>query len=237
MAAEMQLGDDFEVVDLDALSVADLLREQATVKAEIVKIEAQLADPTREERLGPHEYRIWRRNALLAHAHFNRERLEIHGALKEQERFEAKERATDRAQRHAEQTAEVVRQSAEARALRAKERAVLTAEERERIVSNSPRRIASEAFMAQMREDRAHRLAAAREAIRGGGGFDGLLLRVAVAMHHLQRSDAEPPDTYDEGDREAVKAMNEYLRGVFGKRLQADIKNGVAPLGDKEGAS
>lgn len=190
--------DDVEVVDLDAMTVEQLIAERAECWREIQHIEAQLGDPTAIYRLGADEYVLWRKRAVWALRHRKIELHDIANALQER-------RHADALARH-EQSQEKARES--------DEQCRLT------VLMDPTRRIKgmsmgeSDLFRQRLRAEQHRRLVV--EALRGQGGADGLLIRLAVVLHRLQGGDGLPSD-FPEACRQTLRDFEHYLKDLVGK--------------------
>lgn len=197
MSAVAEREPDVVVVDLDAMPTRDLRREQQQVKDEITEIKLQLGDPARRVGLGE-DYPAWKRRAMLALMHKERERQEIHAVLKGRER----EREIARLQRR-----DVNRAKNEADKRAADER-------------RAQRKAPPSRFI----DDVAERRAAIVAAFTKDEGINGLLLRIAVAVHHIT-SDALP-ESVTRADRKAISELSDFLKAIYGSGVLAALKNG-----------
>lgn len=81
--------EEYVEVDLDSLTIEELIREKDAVKTAIVEITQQLRDPTRRPREPEDDspvwdaYRAWRRSARAALAYREKERIDIKAVLRE----------------------------------------------------------------------------------------------------------------------------------------------------------
>lgn len=212
MVAEMIRHDeDVEVVDLDAMTVEELVKEQADCWAEIQQIEAQLADPRRIFELGATEYTAWRGRAVWALRHRKIELHDIAAALK--------------ARRLADLEVERVRQQAQKEA----EKHRIAAEKWANKIANgwdpnapkkpkkktSPGPFVSPEEIERRTIDAKRRRALVVDALRGNGGADGLLIRMAVVVHHIQGGRGLPEDFPDEC-RQTLSDLSAYLKDLVG---------------------
>lgn len=203
MAAEMIVCDeDVEVVDLDAMTAEELVKEQAACWAEIQMIEGQLGDPTRIYDLGAEAYADWRKRANWALRFRKIELHEIAAALT--------------VRRLADIEAEKERRKAE--------RAATAARKLQNKIENGWRPykpvtksapVVSPEELERRTADARRRRALVVDALRGNGGADGLLIRVAVALHHLKGRGDLPADFPDEC-RQTLKDLSQYLKDLVG---------------------
>ena len=216
---------DFEDVNLDEMTVEQLIRERADCWTEIQHIEAQLGDPTAIYRLGADDYVLWRKRAIWALRHRKIELHDIANALQERRRVEALERH---------------RQEEEERAAR-KEREQAEKIERRRangwdpdrptkLKPNLPRTVAAKEagkalYEANIAEGRRKR--EALTAALAGDGMDLLLVRLWVLIRHLF-GDGEPlPDAVTDEDRHALRQFSSYLQHRYGKTALREVCDGT----------
>lgn len=197
---------DVEVVDLDAMTIEQLIQERAACWREIQLIEAQLADPSAIYRLGADEYVDWRRRAVWALRHRKIELHEIGNALQDRRRADAlalnEQREGDRQRRQAEK--------------RAEKRANWLANggDPDRRPRSAAEKQAARDQYAEAQIVAQQRRTALLAAIEDDG-MDGLLARVYCATRHLA-GEGELPSSVTAEDRLALAQLGAYLRSRFG---------------------
>lgn len=182
---------DIEEIDLETLSLADLLRERADVKTEIQHISTQLVDPNRRppapEDDSPEwgEFRDWRRRARWALVYRKKELEDIKELLR---------------QRQAEAHAERERRQAEAVFLDP-ESACHSAEE-----------------YAQLRASAIDRRGALLETLKQGDASDRLVLQLYRALRRMIGDGDGWPGALDSSDQEAIREASILLRSKYTSR-------------------
>jgi uncharacterized membrane protein YccC len=172
----------------DDLDTDALIVRKAVIDADIIEINAQIADQTRRGHLGtPVAYHQWLASAKAAKAAKRAESNVLKGII-----FKRR-RAFERANRKA----------------RASRRAEACANPAYTMHSSAAEFEAARQAAIQKR-------ALLLETLRSGEGVDALLLRLRRALVHICEG-YELPEECDEADREALHALALYLRDKFGK--------------------
>lgn len=180
--------DDIEEVDLESMTLEELVTEKVAVKDEIRQIQAQLMDATRRpespEDDSPEwvEYRDWRRRARWALVYRQREDGDIKTLLveRQRERYEANQ------QRKAEA------------GFQAPEAACHTLEEYEALRASATQRRA--ALLAALNDD---------------GIPEKMVLRLYRVVRHLIPDGNGWPEDLDEDDKDALREAAIFLRSKF----------------------
>jgi hypothetical protein len=180
--------DDIEVVDLEAMTLEELVAEKVAVNDEVRSIQAQLMDATRRPETTEDDspewgvYRDWRRRARWALVYRRREADDITVLL---------------VQRQQERAEENQRRKAEAVML-APESACHTPEE-----------------YATLRASATERRQSLLAALTADGAADALVLRLYRAVRHLIGHGDGLPEELDADDRSALSEAAIFLRSRF----------------------
>lgn len=208
MVAEMvPTHQDDEVIDLDAMTADELIAERALVWSEIQHIEAQLADPMRIYDLGADEYVVWRKRAVWALRYCKIDLRNVGDALMARRLANLRE---SEERKRAEKEAERAAQKEQARLNRLANGWDPNAPKKTPKVTPSTPAVSPEEL-----ERRRQRRADVVVALQGNGGTDGLLLRMAVVLHHLTGGGDLPID-FPEECRQTLGDLSVYLKHRYG---------------------
>lgn len=191
---------DIEEINLDALTLEELLQERADVRIAIAEISTQLMvqagrpDMPEDDSSAWCAFRDWRRRARLALMHRRTELEDIKVLL----------------------------------VLRNHERAVANKQHRSTVLMLAPESACHtpEEYTA-LRESATERRAALLASLNADGAPERLILRLYRALRHLLPSGDGLPDTLDSNDRLALSEASIFLRSKFTTSGVHDFVNSV----------
>lgn len=102
---------------------------------------------------------------------------------------------------------------------------VLAVQRDRKIAFLEARRAAGLKSQGEQRERGRQRRLAVQDALRGCGGAEGLLLRVAVVLHHIL-GDQDLPESLPPESHQTLRDMSDYLIDRFGERPVSEARAG-----------